>query len=116
MILVLLELHCKICYTESPLQPLVEALIEKFIRGSSGSLAKRALRSFAFDESSPAATDGFLRTHPDVDIVVQVKGEQSSSLVGVTVRRETYLEEKVRESTVFTVYHTLTSPFCPITG
>ena len=70
----------------------MEKLIEKFIKGSSGSLAKRALRSFAFDQASPNPTDCFRRTHPDVDIVVEVKEES----VGVKVRRETYVEEKAR--------------------
>ena len=92
VIIVLLEIHCKICYTESTLQPLVEKLIEKFIKGSSGSLAKRALRSFAFDEISSVATDGFRRTHPDVDIIVA----SLDDVVGVSVRKETYLEDKVK--------------------
>ena len=61
VILVLMELHCKVCYGVSHLRSKVEQLVERFIKGSSGSLATRALRAFAFNEPTVKGQpdDGF---------------------------------------------------------
>ena len=64
VIMVLLDLHCKICFGVSHLKAPVEQLIERFMKGSSGALSMRALRSFAFNENSEA--DGFKVINTDV--------------------------------------------------
>ena len=69
IILPLLYIHCKICFSESYLRHKVEKIVVRFLKYSSPSLALKVLRVFAFNERTCGKNEDNL-VSVNLDVVI----------------------------------------------
>lgn len=86
VILVLMHLHCRICFGVSHIRKPVQDLVERFLKHSCGDLPLRAMRSFAFSERSER--DNLIPMKTDLQVVPGSEG-------GVCVIEKNFSESEV---------------------